>query len=467
MNKVLFIFCFLFLIASCGSDNGQGNNASSSNEVDTSVVQTARQAYIFSVPLALMDITRRKMTDGKNKDAAAINTFAHKSAFPDADFRDVVRPNADTYYSTATLDLSQGALVLSVPDTKGRYYMMPMLDAYTNVFASPGSRTTGTKAGNFLITGPGWTGTVPANMPQLKSPTSLVWIIGRTQVNSKEDGNKIVVPIQHQYKLTPLNEWGKAYTPPGPMPDNNLSKLNPNEIVKTMPIDEFFNYTNNLMIKNPPAEADKPVMEKFALLGIKPGGKFALDSFNAATQEALKKIPAEFFASASSFFAKPKELVNGWVPMHNTGAYGTDYQSRALVAYGGLGANLPEDAIYPSAAFDESGNALNGANNYVIHFAKGETPPANAFWSLTMYDPEGFMIKNPINRNAIGDRSNLKTNADGSTDIFIQHNSPGKDKESNWLPAPEGAFNVLMRVYWPKQEILSGAWKAPGIMKAK
>lgn len=466
MKKLLSILLIVLLIYSCQQNKKENKESSSTNKVDTAVVQTAKDAFVFGIPIVLMDITRRKMTDGNNKNASAVNTFANLSSFPDAHFHDVVRPNADTYYSTASLDLSAEPVVLSLPDTRGRYYMMPMLDAYTNVFASPGSRTTGTKAGTFLITGPGFSGTVPPQMKQIKAPTNLVWIIGRTQVNSKEDGANVVVPIQKQYKLVPLSYWGKSYTPPKPAIDSSLSKEGPNEIVAAMSVEDFFNYCNQLMVKNPPSAADKPALDKFATIGVAPGGKFDLTKFNEATQEALKKVPAEFFAATNEFFSKPKGLVNGWNLMRGTmGTYGTDYWARAIVAYGGLGANLPEDAIYPSAGVDAQGNPLNGSNNYVVRFEKGQTPPTNAFWSLTMYDPKGYMVENPINRNAIGDRSNLKVNADGSTDIYIQHNSPGKDKESNWLPAPAGEFNVLMRVYWPKKEMTDGTWKIPSINK--
>ena len=460
----------IFLIASCGSNQNSQNSSTDSTAatqaIDTQVVAAAREAFIFGMPLVLMDLTRRKMTDGNNKEASAINSFANKSSFPDANFRDVVRPNADTYYSTASLDLFDGPIVLSVPNTHGRYYMMPMLDAYTNVFASPGSRTTGTDAANFLITGPGWSGQIPAGMKQIKAPTNMIWILGRTQVNSKEDGEKVVVPIQKKYKLTPLSAWGNPYTSPTAVADPSLSKEGPNQILNAMPIDEFFNDCNRLMIKNPPAVADQPVMEKLAAIGFKPGGTFDLKKYNAATQQALKKIPLDFSSTVNDFFSKPKGLVNGWNPMRGVqGSYGTDYMTRAFIAYGGLGANLKEDAMYPSTSLDADGHPLNGANKYVIHFDKGKTPPAKAFWSITMYDPDGYMVANPINRNAIGDRSSLQKNTDGSTDIYIQHDSPGKDKEKNWLPAPTGDFNILMRVYWPKEEMINGSWKAPAVRK--
>jgi hypothetical protein len=305
-------------------------------------------------------------------------------------------------------------------------------------------------------------------MKQIKAPTDMCWIIGRTQVNSKEDGEKVVIPLQKQYKLTPLSAWGTAYTPPKPTPDNTLSKDGPNAIIAAMPIDSFFNYFNMLLVKNPPAAADGPALQKFAAIGLSAGGKFKLDSFNTATQTALKKLPADFATTAAAALKHPHGLVNGWNLIKNSvGTYGTDYVSRAIVAYGGLGANQREDATYPSAAVDSDGKPLSGANNYVIHFNKGETPPAKAFWSLTMYDPEGYMVANPIHRNAIGDRSNLKTNADGSTDIYIQHSSPGKEKENNWLPAPAGDFNILLRVYFPKEEMLSGKWIPPAVTKVK
>ena len=469
MKKFMLTCISVILLTSCRQTVKEGSISSSDATLpDSTTIQTARAAYEFGLPLVLMDITRRKMTDGRNKDASAENTFAHKSSFPDASFVDVVRPNADTYYSTASLNLSKEPIILSVPNTNGRYYMMPMLDAYSNVFVSPGTRTTGNEARNFLIAGPGWVGELPPKTELIKAPTNMVWIIGRTQVNSKADGEKIVIPLQKKYTLTPLSAWGKPYTPPAPTNDSTLSKEGPNEIVMGMPVDEFFNHVNSLMVSNPPAEADKPVLEKFATIGVRRGGTFNLDLFNTATREELQKIPSETFRMATEHFSNAGPLINGWNPLGKTqGTYGTDYKTRAMIAIGGLGANLPEDAMYPNTSVDGDGNKLTGANKYILHFEKDKTPPANAFWSLTLYNNSGYMVANPLNRNAIGDRSNLKKNADGSTDIYIQKDSPRKENESNWLPAPEGEFNLLMRVYWPKEEMLSGRWNPPGIQKIK
>jgi len=159
-------------------------------------------------------------------------------------------------------------------------------------------------------------------------------------------------------------------------------------------------------------------------------------------------------------------LVNGWnVSRKVIGSYGTDYYSRGTVAFFGLGANLKEDAIYPSCFFDKDGNQLNGANKYVLRFDKGRTPPANAFWSLTLYDPQGYFVDNPINRYTLGDRSKLKVNPDGSVNIYIQKDNPGNDKASNWLPTPDGDFNLIMRVYWPKEEMLNKNWEPSAVIK--
>lgn len=468
-----YLLCLLLLFTACKKDTSKTNSstetvtATEGTTPDTEIVQTAKEAFVFGMPLVLMDITRAKMIDATNNpNAAAVNTFEHKSKFPDAAFRDVVRANADTYYSTASLDLKAEPIILSVPNTHGRYYMMPMLDAYTNVFASPGTRTTGNEAHNFLITGPGWNGSVPAGMEQIKAPTNLVWLIGRTQVNSKADGDKVVVPLQKQYKLTPLSTWGKPYTPPAAKADPTVQKASPNEIIEAMPVEDFFNYMNKLLAVSPPASADAPVLEKFAKIGIGPGKKFDMAALSPEAQKAIKNIPKEVTDGFIENIKKVDKVVNGWKPLSkNIGTYGTNYTERAFVAYVGLGANLPEDAAYPSASFDADGKALNGSNKYVLHFDKGKTPPANAFWSLTMYDAKGYMVPNPINRNAIGDRSNLKKNADGSVDIYFQNDSPGKDKESNWLPAPKGEFNLILRIYWPKEEMLNGSWQAPGIKK--
>ncbi len=468
MKKILLLpIAVLFLLTSCGKKDE--STGSKTGTADSTTIKTAEDAFLYCYSLVIMDITRKKLTNTETPlpNAAPINQFANMSSFPDYKFKDVVRPNADTYYSTAFCDLSKEPLVLSLPNTNDRYYLMPMLDAYSNVFSAPGKRTTGTEAGNFLIAGPKWSGTAPDGMKEvIKAPTDLIWILGRIQCNGAADGEKVVIPIQKKIKLVPLSSWGKEYTAPKGIIDPTVPKTDPNNTVLNMPIDEFFNYANKLMVNNPPKPEDKPAMDKFAQIGVGPNMKFDLSKFDAAAQTALKGIPKKVYAAFDEQLAKPPKLQNGWnIQIKGMGSYGTDYGMRSFVTYVGLGANLPQDAVYPSNSLDQSGKPYNGANKYVIHFDKGQTPPVDGFWSLTMYDQDGYFIENPINTYAIGHGPPFKVNADGSIDIYIQNETPGKDLENNWLPAPKGDFNVMMRLYWPKETMLNGTWIPPVIKK--
>lgn len=468
MKKILLLpIAMLILLTSCGKKDD--STTAKKTTADSTTIKTAEDAFLFCYSLVIMDITRRKLTNSETPTpkAAPTNQFANMSSFVDYTDKDVVRPNADTYYSTAFCDLSKEPLVLSLPNTNDRYYLMPMLDAYSNVFSSPGKRTTGTEAGNFLIAGPNWTGTPPEGMKEvIKAPTDMIWILGRIQCNGAADGEKVVIPIQQKLKLTPLSSWGKEYTAPKGTIDPTVPKTDPNSTVLNMPIDEFFNYANKLMVNNPPKLADKPAMDAFAKIGVGPNAKFDLSKFDANTHAAMKNISKKVYAAFDEQLAKPEKLINGWnIVIKGMGSYGTDYGMRSFVTYVGLGANLPQDAIYPSNSLDQDGKPYNGANKYIIHFNKGETPPVNGFWSLTMYDQQGYFIQNPINVYAVGHGAPFKYNADGSLDIYIQNASPGKDKENNWLPAPAGDFNVMLRTYWPKEVFINGQWIPPVIQK--
>ena len=426
MKKVLYALLLITGgLASCTS-NPATPTAGAAPSKD-SVIALAKAAFVYAMPIALMDMTEKKVTNtvkpvSNGNLMVPINQLVVATQFPDANFTAVVRPNADTYYHTGFLDLTSDALVLTVPNTNGRYYLLPMLDAYGNVFSSPGKRTTGTQADTFLITGPKWTGTVPAGMKEIKAPTNMVWLLGRIQVNSAADGNKVVIPIEKKMNITPLGSWGKPYTAPDGKVDSLLPKEGPNAQLYAMSTEKFFNYVNNLMAANPPPAMDSAALAKFAAIGVGPGLKFDLSSFDTATQAALHEIPKMVIDYINEILTSGKlnPPVNNWnVAYKGFGSYGTNYDLRAIVCYGGLGANLPEDAVYPSSAKDSAGNAYSGANKYVLHFDKGKTPPVNGFWSLTMYNNEGYFIENPINRYAIGNRNPLKYNADSSVDLHF------------------------------------------------
>jgi len=449
---------------------GSSPRASDDAEREEQAFKAGVEAYVYGYPLVLMDVTKRVMTNVPLpiQMAAPVNQFAHVPSFPDPAFKNVVSPNADTLYSVAWLDVSKEPIVLHVPNTNGRYYLMPMLDAWTNVFASPGKRTTGTGEGNFAVVGPGWQGTLPDGVKEIKAPTAMVWIIGRTQTNGKPD-YEAVHAIQRQYTLTPLSSFGKPYTPPSDVsvdPKVDM-KTPPVKQVEEMDLATFFGSITRLMKDNPPASADAPLVERLASIGVVPGKEFNIGTLDSATKKGLERAfvaARQKNMSPATGSSGPTE--NGW-QVHRTGmgSYGTDYPRRAFIALVGLGANLPQDAIYPMTKVDGDGNPLTGANRYVIHFDKGQTPPANAFWSVTMYDMQQFFVANPIDRYAIGDRDKLKFNEDGSLDLFIQHVSPGPEREPNWLPAPEGEFNLIMRLYWPKESMLDGSCKIPPVSR--
>jgi len=470
-TKLIPLAAWLFMaigVISCNQKPASGDTAMS----DAQIIQTIKDAYIFGYPLAVMNVTERAMTNvpkvfhAGGKMAAPINQLVSANFFPDDKSHDVVRPNCDTYYTTVWFNLDKEPFVLELPNTNGRYYLFPMLDAWTNIFFSPGKRTTGTAAQTYLITAPGWTGEVPKGMQQVKAPTRTVWLIGRTQVNSAKDGATTVSQIQEKFKLTPLSAFGKAYVPPVGKIDSSIPKKAPNDIVTQMTVSDYFNLLNKLMVDNPPAAADSTIVKKMASLGIAAGGTFDISKFSKAVQDSLTTIPAWAKSYMLQSGLSGKRPVNGWSLSRGLGDYGTNYTARAGVAYNGLGANLDADAMYPASLTDADGQPYDGSKNkYVLHFDKGQEPPANAFWSLTMYDSEGFLCANPIKRFAIGDRDPLKKNADGSVDIYIQKDSPGKEKENNWLPAPTGSFNLLLRVYWPKEAMVKGNWMPPGVKK--
>jgi hypothetical protein len=429
----------------------------------------AAEAYVYGFPLVLMDVSREVMTAiaTPTTTAAPINQFNVSREFPDATFTNVVTPNADTLYSFAWLDLTKEPLVLSLPDTGDRYYLMQMLDAWTDVFASPGTRTTGNRKGDYAIVGPTFTGRLPDGLKEIKSPTSLVWVIGRTQTNGKAD-YAAVRALKAQYKLIPLSAWGTDYAPPAQVQvDSKVDAHTPPvQTVLKMEAAAFFVRLAALLQDNPAAAADKPMIEKLARLGITPGEPFDPRKLGTAAAKGLERGAV---AGRETIFAELKKpqgrVANGWDVMGNLGRYGTNYLFRSVVALVGLGANLPEDAIYPHATTDADGKPLTGANRYVIQFPKGQLPPVKAFWSITMCNAKQFFVDNPIGRYAIGDRDKLSFNDDGSLTLYIQHQSPGKDRESNWLPAPSDQFNLFMRLYWPKEEVIDGTWTPPGVTK--
>ena len=432
------------------------------------LIPMAIDAYTYGYPLVLMDITRRL----ELASISQINRFYNQRVLSTPRFTQVVRPNVDTLYSSAWLDLRQGPILLNVPNTDNRYYVLPMLDAWSNVFASVGARTTGTSEQTFAIIGPDCQVTLPPTVARIYSPTNTVWITGRTQTNGPND-YPMVHAIQDNYTLTLLN--GPHYIPDI---DNLLqepiitSQESPKDQIATMDAPTFFTTMITTMYRNPPYASiqSREINITLMMLGLIPSADFNFYRLSPSVQRALiyaVKNGQKVIRDASNTIFKNNEY-NVWsMLLKDIGSYGTNYVERAVVAMTLFGANIPQDSVYAYNFVDNSGEPLQGNNNYVIHFNYGELPPVNAFWSLTLYNNEGFLIENSIKRYAVSPHlERLNYNTDGSLDIFIQNTTPGKDLESNWLPTPDtGKFNLMLRMYWPVNSILNGEWNPPTVLR--
>ena len=428
--------------------------------------EIAIEAYVYLHPLLTMDITRRSLT---NTPEGRVNQFVHNSAFPEAEYREVVRPNFDTLYSSAWLDISEEPMVISMPDTQGRHYILPIMDMWTDVFVAAGKRTSGTKAKNIALVPKGFKGKLPKGIEAIEAPTPMMWIINRIQTNGPKD-YPFVNALQEGFKITPLSQWGKKAAP-------KPFKVDPTVDMKTTPFDQmmamdaksYFNYGAELMKKYPAHSTDFSILARMKRIGIEAGKSFDYDKASPVVKAALDSSITDGLQLMKETLPSMATVANGWQMNTSTmGVYGNDYMKRAIVTLVGLGAIPPEDGIYPLLLADADGEKLVGTSNYKIHFSKDELPPVNAFWSITMYDHEGFQVANELNRFAIGDRDDLVYNKDGSLDIYIQSKSPGKDKESNWLPSPDkGELGVTMRLYAPQPQALDGRWVPPIVTKSK
>jgi len=434
--------------------------------------QIASEAYAYFYPLVLMDITRRVATHtdtGTGSSQGVMNRFTNMRAFPGGDFRAVVRPNFDTLYSSAWLDLTEGPVIVSAPDTQGRYYMLPMLDMWTDVIAVPGKRTSGTAPARFAVTGPGWQGELPDGVTRIRSPTPYVWIIGRTQTNGPKD-YAAVNKVQDGFSVTRLAARSETSGAIKAAVDRDVDMaIPPLWQVDNMPAKDYFAYAAELMKLHPPHVTDGSILLRMKRLGLEPGESFDLDDLRPEIRQSVTDGARQALNAMQAMARSPRNAHNGWVSYtRGIGVYGNEYLFRALVAMGGLGANPPEDAIYPVNVADADGKPMAGGQRYVMHFDKDQIPPVDAFWSLTLYDGDGFPMPNAAKRYALGDRDDLKFNADGSLDVYIQPDPPDETKAANWLPSAElGRVSLMLRLYEPRPAALNGEWVPPVVRRTE
>jgi hypothetical protein len=434
----------------------------------------AVEAYIYGYPLVTMEMTRRVMTNVATPEGtrAPMGQLVRMREYPTAAFRDVTAPNADTLYTTAWIDVGEEPWVLSLPDAHDRYYLFPMLDGWTEVFQVPGKRTTGTGAQTYAIVGPHWKGKLPDGVKEYRSPTALVWLLGRIYCDGTPEDYAAVHKLQDTIALVPLSAYGKSYTPaPGNVDPAIDMKTAVRDQVDALSAEEYFDLLAALMKDNPPRPDDQPMVHKMAKLGIVPGKPFDAAKLGPVARDALSLVPKLaqdkiMLWMKEGILAGDMKLENGWLFTTKTGLYGTNYIQRALITAIGLGANRPQDAVYPTSEGPSILGSYTGDKNYVMHFDKGQLPPVKGFWSLTMYDAQYFFVENPLNRYSISPRQDLKRNPDGSVDLYIQHANPGAEKQSNWLPAPKDKFILMLRLYWPEESppsIIEGTWTIPQV----
>ncbi|OZI62681.1 DUF1254 domain-containing protein [Bordetella genomosp. 11] len=457
--------------------------------------QTAVDAYIYAYPLVLMELTRRNTTnvssplDGK----APMNQFGHKTAFPDASTPNSRWPNTDTLYSSMWYDVSNGPLIVRVPDAGDRFYVLSLLDMWTDVFASRGTRTNGKGPQAFAIVGPYWNGTLPPGLDVVRSPTSMGWVVGHVQTGGQQD-----YPAVNQWQaniaatpyvapppvpgrpaspgsLTPMYPGSQAARPVAPMPPAPAayapttqvapSAVPPVEQIAGMDAATFFGLFADALRSNPPHANDYPMLDRLRRIGLGTTPSPAFSQLDPAVQQALTQAGPEAGRRIADYVSHLGSGMNGWNTVSGgIGTYGTNYLRRAAVAYAGLGAGLPEDIMYPVTLIDSDGDRLSGDEDYVLHFDKGQLPPVNAFWSLNLYGPDQTFVDNPARRYAIRSTDNLRYNADGSLDIYIQHRAPSRERQANWLPAPDsGPFMLNMRLYWPRDIALDRQWAPPPV----
>ena len=437
--------------------SGGGDKSSPSPQVESTTTPDttaiAADAYVWGLPLV---ITMRTMqTLGP---VIGVNYLYAQQQLSDASSRTVVAPNVDTLYDVTVLDLRNGPVVLTVPEIRDRYYTFQFVAMNTEAFAYVGTRATGGKAGSWVIAPPGWDGDLPAGAELISSPTLLVFLLGRLLVLSADD-LPTAQAVMAQVNLEPLTpqagEAPSAASLLGTAPGTPQSAADAGAA--------FFDELGDVLAISPPtSDVDRAAMARFATIGIGPGRHPAADG-TADERAALARGVTEGAARVKDELTASTDTVNGWRSHSHLGQYGDNFLLRAAIAQAGWGANVGEESVYITSTQDGNGDDLTGARNYVIHFPAGQLPPAKAFWSLTLYAPDMFLFDNPARRYAIGDRTpGLQTNPDGSLDIYLQQSAPS-GHEANWLPTPEAAFVLEMRIYLPEATVLDGTYRLPAV----
>ena len=456
MKRFAALIASAALVLSGYSSNVQVFAAVADSETDENIWETVEDAYVYAFPLVLMDATETSATNTEEAvtGKAPVNQFIHSVALANAQFRNVVTPNVDTIYSQVWYDLSEEPMVYELPETD-RFCKVQVLDGWTNTAAVLD------KAGAYAITLSTWEGELPEGVTRIDVPTSMAWSITRIVLSGEEDLPNVYA-IQEKMKLMPLSDYisGDTYEPPRGSYSEENDYIPVDKVLSMDPI-TFFNKANELMVKNPPAAADKEMLEKIAAVNVGPGMEFDTSVLTGYVAENWKTMLTEIRIKLIKEGQKFSKKLGQWDYFGEPiGDFNTEYAYRALVALAGLGANTVEVALYPKIEQDADGNTLTGEKSYLLHFESYPQVLEGGFWSVTAYGDDDFLIDNPVDRYCINDRSDLQANDDGSVDVILSEDAP--ENTTNWLPVGDGGFHLYMRIYTPDMDALE-TWTAPTI----
>lgn len=465
-RNLSLIFILMAGLISCGGNNTSGNSNENKELTATEVQQIVKEAYIHCFPI--FENYKGLYFYGILKQSPKympMNTIRNETKLYTPDDKLVVSPNNDTYYSTGILDLRAEPVIVKVPESKNRFYVLQLVDMVTNNFAYIGVNATGTQAGTYAITGPSFTGKLPDAVMEIKSLSQFLIFAGRTAVNAENPQDIAEArKLQDQYQVGPISKFYPGFAV------QKVDSINFPGIKETdHSTEEYFNRVNFLLNYTKLNADDQSIIDKFKVIGIEAGKPYEFVKTHPEYKDAILNGIKEGMSVVDSLGDNIGKKTNGWslAPLAKE-YFGTDYNLRTGYAKKAIYANTPSEAYYPTAAVDAEGQTLDGNNNYTITFPAGKLPPAKYFWSITMYDnAHQLLVANELKRYSIGDRTkSLKPNPDGSLTIYVGNKMPAIGTD-NWLPAPPSGFNLMMRIYGPKEEVLSGIWTPPAVMKSR
>jgi len=441
-------------------------------EQPSALLDIALDAYTYAYPLIALDTLRRIGTSVMKADCehgrgAPINQFTHLRRLPDATSTEK-RPSVDTLRSSLWFDVSREPLIVTLPDWAGRFHSIQLLDAWSDAFACLGTRSTGTEAQRFAIVGPSWRRSLPRGIRVYRSPTASGWLLCNIEVRGAQDMPH-VARLQASLSAAPWSQWARLYSPPAGAAELLPGASDAVRAVCSLRAEHYFTRFCALTRHDPPHAHDHAMLERLRRIGLVPGRRLDFAGLPAAVRAALEQAVLVAPIRLQAAHARLRSRCNTWYLLGRPyGAYGTDYATRAAMVFGGLGSCASEDLLTYSARQESTGDAFDSARRYTLRFGRGQLPPTQGFWSLTVYDDRRRLVANELGRQAIGSRDDPSTDPDGGVTLLVQRERPAASLQRNWLPAPpSGGFSLSLRLYAPLAAARDGVWMPPPLRRAE